>query len=472
MIPAAADRPDPTDGADTDVPALRRVTLDPVVGADPARAFVALATATSPTWLWWTPDGDAVVGAGAAAVIGGDDVLTCATAGGRTQDDPAADDTADGTTDAGRFDAADTLRRRVDAATDGDPLRWFAAFSFAPGAAMPSPWQAFRRNDLVAPLLECRHHGDGHWDVVVTVADGNDDAARDGRDTAARLVAAVTRPSPVPDTTPSTAVRTGAQDDAAWRRAVQRALGHIDAGDADKLVLARSLSVSAARPFDVAAAIARLREHQPSSYVFAFARDGHVFLGASPELLVRSDGDVVESLPLAGTTRATDAPGALTADPKSRREHGLLADAVREALTPFCTSIEADAEPSERTYGAVTHLATRVRGRLDVPVSTTELLASLHPTPAVGAAPRRAAALLADIDGVERGLYAGAVGTVCGDSGEFAVALRCAVVDGTDATLFAGAGIVRGSDPTAEFAETGDKFTTMLDALHGDDPVA
>jgi isochorismate synthase len=458
VIPAPAGAHD-RDGAAT--PGVRREPLGTVAATDPARAFVALAAAADPVWLWWSPDGDTLLGAGSAATIAGDDVVTCDVRG----DHRFGDTPLDAGTDAGRFAAVEELRRRVDAATDGGPLLWFAASSFTPGATMPAPWQAFRRTTLVAPLLECRWRHGGDWELTANIAEGPRHDTDTDTDTVARLRDAMTGPRPLPGPQPSGTLRRGPEDDEAWRHAVDTALSHIDAGDADKLVLARTLQLHATQPFDVAATLARLRRRQPSSYVYAYATGGHVFCGASPELLVRSDGRDVESLPLAGTTRASVVSGTLTTDPKSRHEHGVLADAVRDALAPYCVSMDTSAEPTERTFGPVTHLATRVRGRLVATVPPTTLLAALHPTPAVGAAPRHATGLLRDIDGVERGLYAGAVGTVHGDVGEFAVALRCAVVHRSDATLYAGAGIVRGSSPAAEFAETGDKLTTMLDAL-------
>ena len=257
----------------------------------------------------------------------------------------------------------------------------------------------------------------------------------------------------------------------AWTESVRRILAAIGAGDVRKVVLARQLSVEAGVPFDRRAVLDRLRQSHPSCFVYAVGG----FVGASPELLVRRRGDEVASCPMAGSVRRGATPeedDALTAglrrSVKEAEEHRLLVEAVVEALTPVCVDLPAAGEPDVLRFATVSHLATRVSGVLRHPAPSALALAGrLHPTPAVGGLPRAGAlATIAALEGFDRGLYAGPVGWVdAGGDGEWAVALRGALLDGSRARLVAGAGIVAGSDPEAEWAETEVKLRPMLAAI-------
>jgi menaquinone-specific isochorismate synthase len=254
--------------------------------------------------------------------------------------------------------------------------------------------------------------------------------------------------------------------------AVERAVAAIKDGRVDKVVLAREVFVDADVPFDPIAVLTRLRDANPLAFVYA--DDG--FVGASPELLVRRTGTVVESNPMAGTVRQ-GAPdderrvAALAASHKDLGEHRLTVDAVRAALEPVTDRLDVPDHPSVVRLPTVAHLATTVRGTLRGPApSALGLLELLHPTPAVGGVPRvEALALQAELEGFDRGRYAGPVGWVDADGdGEFAVALRGADLSGLDgrrARLVAGNGIVEGSQPEEELAETRAKLEPMLRAL-------
>jgi menaquinone-specific isochorismate synthase len=261
-----------------------------------------------------------------------------------------------------------------------------------------------------------------------------------------------------------------------WRVAVTAALEAIDAGRLDKVVLAREAAVEAERPFPRVALLRRLRERSGSA-TFLYASDG--FVGASPELLVRRQGRLAISRPMAGTVprgagAAAEADGLarLTGSPKEAVEHRLVVDAVVEGLAKVADRVEVG-RPEVVRLATVAHLATEVTADLTGPLPTAlELAGLLHPTPAVGGSPRDAAmAAIAALEPFERGRYAGPVGWVdrTGD-GEWAVALRCATLEGRRARLLAGAGIVPGSDPDAEWAETEDKLRAMLEALLDDAP--
>jgi len=251
-----------------------------------------------------------------------------------------------------------------------------------------------------------------------------------------------------------------------WCSAVERALAAIGRGELEKVVLAREVVVEADRPFDLADVLLRLVAQQPGCYVYAAGG----LVGASPELLARRTGAVVESHPLAGTSTAEsdDALRALAASVKDAHEHRVVVDAILGALAPLCRELDAPAVPEVAVFGPVAHLATPVRGTLRDPAPSALAVARrLHPTPAVGGTPRAAALRsIAELEGFDRGRYAGPVGWVdARGDGEWAIALRGAEIAGGRARLVAGAGIVAGSQPEAEWAETQAKLEPMLRAL-------
>jgi len=285
-------------------------------------------------------------------------------------------------------------------------------------------------------------------------------------------------PEPVP-LRPARSVAPGAlriapgRPAAEWCDLVARATAAIrDSGGAlDKVVLAREVLVEAEHPFDRAAVLARLRTAYPGCFVTHV--DG--FVGASPELLVGRAGDVVRAQPMAGTAPrggdpATDArlAAGLLASATYRHEHQITIDAVHDTLLNWCSYVDFEPEPSVVAVANVQHLATLVEGRLSRPApSVLELVAALHPTPAVNGRPREAAtAWIETHEGFDRGRYAGTVGWVdAAGNGQWAVSVRCAEVDGNRARVFAGNGIVAGSDPDTELAETQAKLAAVLGAL-------
>ncbi len=257
-----------------------------------------------------------------------------------------------------------------------------------------------------------------------------------------------------------------------WRdEVVARGIKHIQAGEVRKVVLARELEVFADEPFNTADVIERLR--QSFSAAILIAIDG--LIGASPELLVSRIGEVVRAHPLAGTAPRSSDPiidqrlaTELHASTKNRHEHRLTIDWLLDTLLPFCSYVDAEPEPSIVTLANVHHLGTLVEGVLSDPTpSVLELVAALHPTPAVGGDTQAAALrLISEIELMDRGPYAGAAGWVDGaGNGAFAVSLRVAKINGASARVWAGCGIVGESDPAAELAETRTKFQAILGAL-------
>jgi isochorismate synthase len=261
----------------------------------------------------------------------------------------------------------------------------------------------------------------------------------------------------------------------AYREAVREATARIGRGELRKVVLARTVEVEAGRAVDPRLLAHRLRAVDPDAYTFAMPTEHGVIVGASPELLVSRHGSEVRSNPLAGSApRSGDAEEdranaeALVASMKDQEEHAIVVDAVAETLRPVCAELAWDPEPVLRETPNVWHLSTRFRGVLrDPAVTALDLAAELHPTPAVAGEPTGVALdTIAELEPFDRGRYAGPVGWVdANGDGEWAIALRCAELRGDRAVLYAGAGIVAGSDPEKELAETERKFRAFLDAL-------
>jgi menaquinone-specific isochorismate synthase len=261
-----------------------------------------------------------------------------------------------------------------------------------------------------------------------------------------------------------------------WERVVAAAVQRIRAGGLHKVVLARDLYASAAAPIDERLLLARLAARYPECYTFACAG----LTGATPELLIKRQGPEVSSLVLAGTfPRGQDAAedaalgAALLASAKETEEHEYAAASVRDALAPLCDQLTVAEHPVLLKVANLQHLATTVHGTLSARDasgaghSVLTLLNALHPSAAVCGTPTEAAMeLIRELEGMDRGRYAGPVGWVdSAGNGEWGIALRCAEIDGPRARLFAGGGIVADSDPAAELAETVTKFRTMRFAL-------
>ena len=256
---------------------------------------------------------------------------------------------------------------------------------------------------------------------------------------------------------------------------VSEAVGAIRSGTLEKIVLARTLAVDAGRQLDARRLVHRLRALEPHCYTFAVPAAGGTLVGASPELLLERRGAVVRSNPLAGSAPRSGDPDedrasaqALEGSGKDREEHAFVVAAVAEILGDLCDDLAYDREPVLLATANVWHLSTRFRGTLRDPnLSALDVVAELHPTPAVCGTPTGAArAAIAAAEPFDRGPYAGPVGWVdANGDGVWAIALRCAELAGARARLFAGAGIVAGSEPAREVEETDRKFRAFLDSL-------
>ena len=260
-----------------------------------------------------------------------------------------------------------------------------------------------------------------------------------------------------------------------WEQAVADAVAAIKAGGLRKVVLARDVFATAEEPLDARVLLRRLADRYPDC--FTFACDG--MIGATPELLIRRAGNQVSALVLGGTLPRGADPAQdqalgeeLLASAKNNEEHAYAVDSIREALGPLCDTLDVEARPSLLKFPNLQHLGTQVRGTLadgQTPRSALALAAAVHPPAAVcGTPPGVALELIRDLEHMDRERYAGPVGWVDADgNGEWGIALRCGQLSGRTARLFAGCGIVAGSEPAAELAETLVKLQPMRGALEG-----
>jgi isochorismate synthase len=262
-----------------------------------------------------------------------------------------------------------------------------------------------------------------------------------------------------------------------WCAAVAATVADIQAHQYKKVVLARGISVQATGDLSPTTALQRLRQRYPSAYLFAHQIGQKTFLGATPELLACIEEHTLYTMALAGSAprgTTTDEDAYLGTDmlnsAKNRHEHALVVDSIRQSLAPLTTDLSMPGEPRLLRLPNVQHLQTPIQGRLDSRYTLLDVVAALHPTPAVGGMPRHTAMeIIRQRERLDRGWYAGPVGWIDNmGNGEFAVALRSALVEGNQATLFAGCGIVGDSDPQAEYQESCLKMQAMLHALGGE----
>ncbi len=359
------------------------------------------------------------------------------------------------------------LRSAVDAWSLPEPFRAFTGFSFSPDGPTSEPWTSFGSADAVLPIATLLSHGRDRrlllaipWEVDAESILDRLRLFETPRDAAYPNLGDHTLESCPPVSE--------------WTTAVAEAVAAIEDGAIRKVVLARSVIVrsdTAPDGFDV---VSHLERSYRQCFGFGWRVNGATFVGASPELLVRSSGGVVTSNPLAGTAPRGEGEAedralaeALMRSEKDRIEHRYVVDDVAERLKSFTDDLDVPAGPSLKRMATVQHLSTRVTGTTRPDVHVLDLVDALHPTPAVGGTPREVAqAFIARVEPFDRGWYTGGVGWVDGaGDGEFAIGLRCGLLDGTSAHVFAGAGIVADSNPDSELLETRLKLRPMLELL-------
>lgn len=415
-----------------------------------AHPLAALRALDGPHAVWDPPADDTVVGAGVAATVTGDGEGRIASV----------------------RDAGTELLSTVDAPDEPAARpRLVGGVSFHAGHAPTPPWPGFPGTRFVLPRVQVTGTEGGSW-VTLSLRDADPERVESELDDVVTRLDGATPPSP--GTPPGVVGTTATPSRSEWQRSVEAATDRIRGGDLRKVVLARMLETSLDDPVDVPALLARLGSTYGDCYLFSLdgAADA-VFLGATPERLVAWSGDGVETEALAGSVgRGADAveddrlAAQLRSGDRYRREHDIVVESIRDQLAPHVSSLSTG-ETTVRKLATVQHLSTPVTARLAEDAHVLDLVAALHPTPAVGGLPPDAALeTIRETEPFERGWYAAPVGWFDADGhGEFAVGIRSAVVQGQRATLFAGNGLVADSDPTEEWAEVQLKYRPILDHL-------
>jgi salicylate biosynthesis isochorismate synthase/menaquinone-specific isochorismate synthase len=384
-----------------------------------------------------------------------------------------------------RFERIASRWRAVCASALADPadgprgagLVAVGGLAFAPDGGGTPPWAGFDPGSLVVPEVSLARGG-GNVRLTINVDVQPDDTVSDVlARVSLRLDGLRATPLPLLDPAPPGQYRVSSpMPPSHFEQAVAQAVHRIRSGELEKVVLAREVQVHAPAEHDPAAVIGILREAFRSCYVFAVGRGDATFVAASPELLVRREGQRASTVALAGSTRRSADPAVddhlgeqLLRSAKDLEENAIVQRRIARALRAHSVWVTAAPEPVLVRVANIQHLARPIRAQLARPLGAIELAGLLHPTPAVGGEPAHAAAqLIPSLEGLDRGWYAGPVGwTDATGDGEFCVALRCALLRGPVAHCYAGCGIVRDSDPAAELAESEVKLQAMLPVLAG-----
>jgi len=348
--------------------------------------------------------------------------------------------------------------------------RLLGGFRFAPDQEPGTPWERFGAGSLVLPrMLFVLEHGQPGVVLAPGVA----------ADEALRLIEASFENGPGDGA--STVLRgplreSRSIDEQRWRDSVRSMAIEIREGAYEKVVLATSIELESDADLPLGATLSHLRSDYPDCHVISFTTGDSTLVCASPELLISLEDGRARTLGLAASQRrgrnaAEDGKLSLEllADAKSREEHAVVVREIVERLEDATDALEVDPEPSVRRFRNIQHLATRIAGDTRDGVDILELVERLHPTPAVGGRPRDVArSVIAEHEPFDRGWYAGPIGWLdASGDGEFAVALRTALLRGSCAWLFAGNGIMGDSDPQAELEEVSLKLRPLAEALGG-----
>ncbi|MDQ6835036.1 MAG: isochorismate synthase [Actinomycetota bacterium] len=362
------------------------------------------------------------------------------------------------------------------AAVPGSGLIAVGGFAFAPDGGGSPRWRGFPAASLIVPEVSLARRDGETW-LTLNLDCAPDDTVEGLMSRAlGRLSGLRSGGLPMLDPAPSGRYQVvSAMPPAHYEQAVVRGVQRICDGEVEKLILAREVEVHAPRAHDAPAVLGLLRQAFPSCYTFAVGRGDATFVAASPELLIRREGQRASTVALAGSIRRSADPAVddhlgeqLLGSVKDREENAIVVRRIVQTLRPHSVWVNAG-DPGLVRVANIQHLGAAIRAQLRSPIDAVGLAGMLHPTPAVGGEPSRVALdLIPALEGLDRGWYAGPVGWTdsIGD-GEFCVALRCALLRDRLATCYAGSGIVRDSDPASELAETEVKLQAMLPLLVG-----
>ncbi len=446
------------EAAQRDEPVLVSVGT-PIPAVDPVAIFEAARAAAEEVAFWEQPDERfSLVAVGTASQLTG-----------------RGDD---------RFDQVAAAWRRLVAGAVIEPAATcpvpapvcLGGFAFDADGRSDDAWRGYPDALITVPRYLFVSQDGSSWLITNALAkpDGDTDAAADATlaDLGSLLARADGAATADAESNGAVAVVEGVAQ-ACWQETVADVVGEIHSGAIRKLVLARQVRAQAGDP---GPALRRLRTRYSGCTVFAFTRDASCFLGATPERLVRLDGRDVRIDCLAGSAPRGAGESAdralaeaLLNDEKERLEHALVVDSLRETLQPLCSAIDVPERPRLLRMPNVQHLHTPVAGTLSDDRHVLDLVARLHPTPASGGVPQQAArSLIRSYESFDRGWYAGPVGWIDGrGGGDFVVAIRSALLREQEALLYAGCGIVAGSNPEREYQESCLKLEPMLWAMNG-----
>lgn len=339
------------------------------------------------------------------------------------------------------------------------PGPWFGGLAFDAERGRGAEWSGFGDSRWVLPRTAIAERS-GRRFLLAFTQQAEEPAARRELDSILETAGVRRGDAAVEGTTPFLAPP---EERDGWDSLMEQALERIRSGSLQKVVLARRVRALLPRPVQVETLVESLAARHPSCAIFAFAGDdGGWFVGATPETLLRLDGDTVSVDALAGTLAVDQ----LAAGDKELREHAFVVDAAKSALEPLASRLASDPEPALVRLRHVVHLRTNLEATLRAGASLTEIVRRLHPTPAVGGTPSaEAMRFIREHEAFDRGWYAGAVGWVGERAAHLCVAIRSALFRGEEALVYAGAGIVAGSSADLEWDETARKSRAMLEAL-------
>jgi len=365
----------------------------------------------------------------------------------------------------------DMIPSAVIEASGGPGPRLLGGFRFRCESRADELWQEFHDGLLVLPRWMIASASSGKCYVTINVVlNERTDIDMLRKELADQALMLSQHETPQPGTT---SVKVQPATDG-WRQKVEQALGAIADGRLSKVTLARTMKLRSETMMPPEVVLRSLTTNYPECRTFAFCRHGASFLGASPEELVGLDGSSVASTCLAGSAPRGESEAAdaelsnwLLGSEKERREHKVVVDWVSERMRALCNRLQWNEVPYVLRLGNVQHLATDFVGTRADDCHVLDFVEALHPTPAVGGVPLGPALeMIAQLEDFDRGWYTGPVGWVDGNgNGEFAIAIRCALLRENEAFLYAGDGIVAGSDPDTEDRETTMKFRPLLTAL-------
>ncbi|MGG0050108.1 isochorismate synthase [Bacillus atrophaeus] len=351
----------------------------------------------------------------------------------------------------------------------------FGGFSFDPLETRGDEWDHFSEGNFFVPSLMLTKTDDGQFLTVNQWVSQNEQA----EDVLASLQSFADNiaVSSLDEEAQANITQTEELDRKDWLKAVKTATDEIKEGQYDKVVLAREVKLTFDRSVRVHSVLRKLLKDQKTSYIFAVEEGNKSFVGASPERLIKKEGTRVMSSCLAGSIKRGADPEEdremeleLLNDEKNLLEHDIVVNMIHDAFLSSCDTVEKPDGPELYKTKNVQHLYTPIVGQLNHSDSMFDLIKKLHPTPALGGAPReKAVEVIRKLEPMSRGWYASPVGWIDSqDNGEFAVAIRSGLIADSQARLFAGCGIVADSDPQAEYEETQIKLKPMISALGGD----